>query len=355
MGRPGGPGPLDPIFDVATSYGSIAIGNTPGATPLTVTINQAAGQDDPTSDSPILFDVVFSEAVTGFGTGDVTITGTAGATVGTVIDSGDHIHFTVEVPMDTAPNEVVYQYTGGNQTFLVPVGVTTIEVEYWGAQGSDTTTTGGAAAGGLGGYLVAQHAVTPGETLRVIVGGRTTGLSSVAGFNGGGISAGNGTDSQGGGGGGASDVRHSPYALGNRMGVAGGGGGGGCGGANGRPNVAGGDGNGNGSGSNGLNNTTTPSGRGIGATPSAGGAGGTGDGTWSPTNGIAGALGDGGAGGYYHGGGGGGGIYGGGGGGGGLGAASGGGGSGGVLDGGTVISAASGARNGHGLIKIRYS
>jgi len=50
-----------------------------------VTINQAAAQPDPTSGSPIMFTVVFSAAVTGFATGDVTITGTTGGTkVGTV-------------------------------------------------------------------------------------------------------------------------------------------------------------------------------------------------------------------------------------------------------------------------------
>ncbi len=42
-------------------------------TPPTVTINQAAGQADPTNASPINFTVVFSEPVTGFATGDVTL------------------------------------------------------------------------------------------------------------------------------------------------------------------------------------------------------------------------------------------------------------------------------------------
>ena len=42
----------------------------------TVTINQAAGQADPTNASPIHFTVVFSEAVTDFATGDVTLGGT---------------------------------------------------------------------------------------------------------------------------------------------------------------------------------------------------------------------------------------------------------------------------------------
>ncbi|HEU4860794.1 MAG TPA: proprotein convertase P-domain-containing protein, partial [Chitinophagaceae bacterium] len=51
-----------------------------GDLPPSVTINQGASQTDPTSASPILFTVTFSEAVTGFATGDVTLSGTAGAT-----------------------------------------------------------------------------------------------------------------------------------------------------------------------------------------------------------------------------------------------------------------------------------
>ena len=46
----------------------------------TVTLNQAAGQADPTSGLSIDFTVVFSEPVTGFTNTDVTLTGTAAAT-----------------------------------------------------------------------------------------------------------------------------------------------------------------------------------------------------------------------------------------------------------------------------------
>ena len=53
-----------------------------------VTINQAAGQSDPTNTSPINFTVVFSASVADFATGDVTLTGTAGATTATVTGSG---------------------------------------------------------------------------------------------------------------------------------------------------------------------------------------------------------------------------------------------------------------------------
>src|SRR5262249_20333459 len=54
----------------------------------TVAINQAAAQADPTSTSPINFTATFSEPVAGFATGDVTLSGTAGATTATVTGSG---------------------------------------------------------------------------------------------------------------------------------------------------------------------------------------------------------------------------------------------------------------------------
>src|SRR5205085_11208192 len=54
----------------------------------TVTINQAATQSDPTSTSPIHFTVIFSNSVSDFATGDVTLGGTAGATKAVVTGSG---------------------------------------------------------------------------------------------------------------------------------------------------------------------------------------------------------------------------------------------------------------------------
>jgi hypothetical protein len=57
-------------------------------TPVTgcpeVTINQASGQNDPAFTSPIHFTAVFSEPVVGFATGDVSLSGTAGATTAVV-------------------------------------------------------------------------------------------------------------------------------------------------------------------------------------------------------------------------------------------------------------------------------
>ena len=53
-----------------------------------VTIDQASGQGDPTSVSPVRFAVVFAEPVTGFANGDVALSGTAGATTALVTGSG---------------------------------------------------------------------------------------------------------------------------------------------------------------------------------------------------------------------------------------------------------------------------
>jgi hypothetical protein len=61
------------------------LGSPPGPT---VTINQATSQADPTSTSPINFTVVFSESVSDFATGDVTLGGTASATTATITGSG---------------------------------------------------------------------------------------------------------------------------------------------------------------------------------------------------------------------------------------------------------------------------
>jgi hypothetical protein len=60
----------------------------PQPQPVTVTINQAAGQADPTSTSPVHFTVVFSASVADFTAADVTLSGTAGAAAAAVTGSG---------------------------------------------------------------------------------------------------------------------------------------------------------------------------------------------------------------------------------------------------------------------------
>ncbi len=78
----------------SSNFGNLASSSTdntvtysPASTgPPSVTINQAAGQTDPTGASPINFTAVFSESVTGFTDADITLSGTAGATTAVVTE-----------------------------------------------------------------------------------------------------------------------------------------------------------------------------------------------------------------------------------------------------------------------------
>ncbi len=118
---------------------------------------------------------------------------------------------------------VTFNYTGNQQSWIVPSGVFSITVECWGAQGQNALT---GAIGGKGAYVKGILSVTPGETLNFFVGGQS-------GYNGGGNGGINGnTDyggpppgTYGGNGGGASDIRQGGIAHSNRVAVAGGGGG----------------------------------------------------------------------------------------------------------------------------------
>jgi Glycine rich protein len=222
----------------------------------------------------------------------------------------------------------VFQYTGGEQSFKVPAGVTSIDIDARGAAGGGSASY----SAGRGGRVTAAVPVQPGKKLAVFVGGGPS--NGTGGFNGGGNGGNYPGVCTGFGGGGASDVRESGTTLRDRILVAGGGGGGayyGGGGAGG--GKKGGNGGGVGKSYNGFG------GGGLGGTQSKGGAGGAG-GFGSQGHGTSGTLGVGGNGGmcaYYStdgevgvpGSGGGGGYYGGGGGGGSsVGATSGGGGGG---------------------------
>ena len=80
-----------------------------------VSVNQASGQADPTGVSPIHFTVLFSEPVTGFGSGDVQLSGTAGATsaVATQVAPNDGTTFDVAVSGMTASGTVTASLNSG--------------------------------------------------------------------------------------------------------------------------------------------------------------------------------------------------------------------------------------------------
>ncbi|MER8709456.1 putative Ig domain-containing protein [Mesorhizobium sp. M1088] len=98
----------------STSTDNTVTYNLPPPPPLTVTVNQAAGQSDPTGSSPILFDVVFSEPVTGFSGSDVVLSGAAGATIAVVTGSGST--FSVAVSGMTGSGSVVATIPAGVAT-----------------------------------------------------------------------------------------------------------------------------------------------------------------------------------------------------------------------------------------------
>lgn len=82
-------------------------------------------------------------------------------------------------------SEVTFEYSGEEEMWMVPTGVTSIEVEAVGAQGANGFYGGGeAAAGGRGAVVTGQLQVRPGQRLFARVGG--SGGPYDGGFNGGG-------------------------------------------------------------------------------------------------------------------------------------------------------------------------
>ena len=222
--------------------------------------------------------------------------------------------------------QVIYTYTGANQTYTVPaVGVNLLQVKIWGAGGGNSSYSGQGGSGGSGAYIDGLLSVSSGQVLNIAVGqgGRATiaRTAALGGWPGGGSggtarTSNSGNSYNGGGGGGYTGIFTSAtYSQANALVIAGGGGGGG--GYNTLYYLPGGGGGGlPGGGSGGL--TTTASGAGQAGTNVAGGAGGIGySSTGNPGTALTGGTGAsaGNTSNYVAGGGGGGGYYGGGGGG----------------------------------------
>ena len=67
-------------------------------------------------------------------------------------------------------DSVVFDYTGTDQTWTVPAGVTSLHVKMWGAGGGSPYARA-LGAGGGGAFSDVFLPVTPGEVLTIIVGG----------------------------------------------------------------------------------------------------------------------------------------------------------------------------------------
>lgn len=180
--------------------------------------------------------------------------------------------------------------TPGTYSYVVPTGVTEIQITVQGGAGG----WNGSQFGGYGAKISFTLSVTPGETLSGTIGGKGGDTNSVtpgtAGTNGGGAGGTGGSVGRGGGGGGGATSINRGGTL---LAVAGGGGGGSSAGSGGNGGQIGAD--------------ATGAGGGFGATQSAPGAGGVTDSLGLSGSGTSGGTG--GSGLYYTAGGGGGGGY----------------------------------------------
>ncbi len=169
-----------------------------GADSYLWTVSGDASIDGSATGSSVLVDFGFSTGT------DVYICVEATNSCGT----SDELCDTVEIGIPSG--SVTFNYTGSQQTWTVPSGLSSVHIECWGAQGGHS--------GGTGGYAQGDLAVSSGDILYVYVGGQ--GGETTAGWNGGGAGA-----TYGGGGGGGTDIRFGGTSLSDRVIVAGGGGG----------------------------------------------------------------------------------------------------------------------------------
>jgi hypothetical protein len=142
-----------------------------------------------------------------------------GATFDIPAVGGDITYYVQATDLPPVTETVIdFSYTGSEQSFIIPAGVTQVQLEVWGAQGGDATTT---YPGGRGGYATGTYDVTPGQTLYVNVGGMGQDYTNphtgnyLGGYNGGGNGNATSSSSYRTGGGGATHVATASGVLRN--------------------------------------------------------------------------------------------------------------------------------------------
>lgn len=158
-----------PDITAACGVGS-AIGGSPTAVAGTAPFTYLWTPGNTLSDSTIANPVATPVAPTDY--------------VVTVVDSfGCSDMDTVTVLPAVTPDSVSLAYSGSIVSWTVPPCVSSITVKAWGAQGGNSTWAT-LRTGGLGAYVQGTFAVTPGQTLRILVGQQ--GESAAVGGGGGG-------------------------------------------------------------------------------------------------------------------------------------------------------------------------
>ena len=137
--------------------------------------------------------------------------------------------YTTDYNSATKEVTLTFPYTGEEQTWTVPDGVTKIHVDAYGASGCTVSPQeGGNGKIGKGGRVQTKLSVTSGQVLNIYVGGTrhyTTQAHATGGWNGGGNAPSGTYSGVSFTGGGATDIRIGGTDLSNRVIVAGGGGG----------------------------------------------------------------------------------------------------------------------------------
>ena len=140
-------------------------------------------------------DAECTHEITSGTTGFVSFSGADHATLQYVPTIGQRLYCRIETGSDLTTE---FGYSGGVQTYTVPEGTTSLDLEVWGAQGGGSIANGTPySTGGKGGHSQGTCTVTSGTTLYVAVGGKgsdgvlgASGVSCVhtapGGWNGGG-------------------------------------------------------------------------------------------------------------------------------------------------------------------------
>jgi hypothetical protein len=154
---PATPGAITGLISVTNGQVGVvySIAAVPGATSYTWTVPTGATITSGQGTTSIT--VTF-----GSNSGNVCVTasnacGTSAASCLAVTVSGCYV-----------PGSQTFSYTGAIQTFTVPCGVTTLNIEVWGAQGGSNTSS--LTIGGYGARMKGDFAVVAGQQLKILVG-----------------------------------------------------------------------------------------------------------------------------------------------------------------------------------------
>lgn len=99
---------------VSDSISSYTISLTVNAQP-TVTINQGSGQNDPTNNATVVFDVLFNETISGFDVTDINLSGDVTASV-TSVSASSGTSFTVTTNISANEGDIIAQVLAGGVT-----------------------------------------------------------------------------------------------------------------------------------------------------------------------------------------------------------------------------------------------